>query len=238
MNLLSEIHQRSDNALRVYAGTLLAMSVAAIAVWVVVRDPIAVLLAVTVGALTIGLVLDAILKREPQDRRELARWLIDLHWPTRRHVMWALTVAAVGLGVRIGVGLLKDATASETTTANHSVTTQAPPPGIEIVGLALFVVIVGPLIEELVFRGVLQRFLSAYTGEGIAIGLIALVFAVLHIPNYGGFGQSLATLVIPMGVITVDAILWGVLYWQSRNVAVPFVAHGTSNLIALLLWIR
>jgi membrane protease YdiL (CAAX protease family) len=40
-----------------------------------------------------------------------------------------------------------------------------------------------------------------------------------------------------VAVIVVDSTLWGLLYERTGSVVAPALAHGSSNALALLLWI-
>jgi len=143
----------------------------------------------------------------------------------------------VGLASRLTIGTLGSLVQPDTTMATHSVVQRAGPTVPELVGIALVVVVIGPAVEETVFRGVIQRYLTHWTGALPAIGLVALTFGLLHVPQYGGFCQDLAPLAVPFAVITVDAVLYGALFARTGNVAVAFLAHGGANAVALLAWL-
>jgi membrane protease YdiL (CAAX protease family) len=88
--------------------------------------------------------------------------------------------------------------------------------------IAIPLVVAAPIVEELVFRGVLYRYLRGGLGVVFAIVLSALVFAVLHV-------------VIPplflMGVVLAALA-------QRTNSLLPgIVLHATNNgLIVLAIW--
>jgi membrane protease YdiL (CAAX protease family) len=76
--------------------------------------------------------------------------------------------------------------------------------------------------EELLFRGILQRFLAGSLGEIWAIALTSVVFGVAHLvtPLYG----VLAGLV---------SIYLGWLLVRHENLAVPIVTHAMYDFVAL-----
>lgn len=104
--------------------------------------------------------------------------------------------------------------------------------------LALVVISVGPLVEELLFRGVL---LSALLGIGrsrpamagrtrwIAILLSALIFGLLHLPDLSFFWYAVPNLML-LGV----ALAW--LRLRAGSLWPAVLAHGCNNLLAVIAW--
>lgn len=95
--------------------------------------------------------------------------------------------------------------------------------------LALLVVTLGPLVEELLFRGVLLSALARYTGQGAAIVLSAALFACVHLPDLSFLWYALPNL----------ALLGLVLGWlrvQSGSIWPAVLAHGVNNLLAVISW--
>ncbi|ADC46089.1 CAAX amino terminal protease family protein [Methanobrevibacter ruminantium M1] len=85
------------------------------------------------------------------------------------------------------------------------------------------VVILSPIIEEFLFRGIfLRRFNLELDNLTLAILISSVLFGICH--NFGGI---------------LGAILFGIcvsiLYVKSRNVLVPILAHFINNLISFLL---
>ncbi|WP_430388525.1 CPBP family intramembrane glutamic endopeptidase [Dyella sp. 20L07] len=97
------------------------------------------------------------------------------------------------------------------------------------VPLALLVVSVGPLVEELLFRGVLLSAISRYVGNGWAIGLTAVLFACVHLPDLSYLWYAVPNL----------ALLGLVLGWlrvQSGSIWPSVLAHGMNNMLAVVSW--
>ncbi|RDJ00033.1 CPBP family intramembrane metalloprotease [Dyella solisilvae] len=95
--------------------------------------------------------------------------------------------------------------------------------------LALIVVSLGPLVEELLFRGVLLSAVSRHVGNAWAIVLTALLFAVVHLPDLSFLWYALPNL----------ALLGLVLGWlrvQSGSIWPAVLAHGMNNLLAVVSW--
>ena len=87
----------------------------------------------------------------------------------------------------------------------------------------LTVVILSPIIEELLFRGIfLRRFNKELDNVTLAILISSFLFGICH--SFGGI---------------LGAILFGIcvsiLYIKSRNILVPIFAHFLNNLISFLL---
>jgi membrane protease YdiL (CAAX protease family) len=85
-------------------------------------------------------------------------------WPTRIHLVAAL-VAGIGLG--IGVDIIAHAT----TPTTHV---------IRLWNLILLDALLGPIIEESLFRGCLLPVVARTTGPTIGIAATAVLFATLH----------------------------------------------------------
>ena len=80
--------------------------------------------------------------------------------------------------------------------------------------------------EEIVFRGYLQRQLTAMTGHaGIAILLQAIIFGVGH--GYQGWK--------PMITISAVGFILGVLAWWRGNLRAGMIAHTALDLLAGLV---
>ena len=77
--------------------------------------------------------------------------------------------------------------------------------------------------EEMLFRGVLQYELAARIGQGVALGVTAVIFGFLHAitPTYA----LLATLA---------SLYFGYLYQTTGNLAVPITTHALYDVGALM----
>ena len=87
----------------------------------------------------------------------------------------------------------------------------------------LAVGMLGPVAEELIFRGWLLGFFQKKVGTMAAILLTAAGWTLLHY-QYG----------LPvLGVILVDGLLLGLARWRTRSVYPPIVMHMLYNLYAI-----
>ncbi len=95
--------------------------------------------------------------------------------------------------------------------------------------VALLVIGVIPALgEELLFRGVLQRFFIGWMrNPHLGIWLTAALFSAIHIQFLGFFPRMLL------------GALFGYLYYWSGNLWVPMLAHFTNNgFTVLMVWLH
>jgi len=95
---------------------------------------------------------------------------------------------------------------------------------LRVTALTAMAVVLAPVVEELVFRGGLFRFLRGRTPIWIALALPALIFASLHV-NYKTF-EGLITL----APLTAFGIVFSLAYERTGRIAVVMIAHGLFNL--------
>ncbi len=92
-----------------------------------------------------------------------------------------------------------------------------------IIGMTFLAVVLAPLVEELVFRAGMFRYLRTRTPDWIAFPLPAAIFAMLH-GNLVAFGPLFAL-----------GIIFAVAYERTGRLAVPIIAHGLFNLNTVIL---
>lgn len=100
--------------------------------------------------------------------------------------------------------------------------------------LAIIAVTIGPLVEELFFRGLFYPVLARRWGAVWAVVLTALPFALMHMPQYGyAWGALLVIFIVGVVCGTVRAV--------TCSVGASFLVHvgynGAQMLIALA-WTR
>lgn len=94
--------------------------------------------------------------------------------------------------------------------------------------LVLAAVVVAPVVEELVFRGVLLRALLRRTTDGWSIVVSALLFAAVHV-----LGDPGSALVFP--ALTGLGCLLGALAVRSGSLSRPILVHAGFNLFTTVL---
>lgn len=88
----------------------------------------------------------------------------------------------------------------------------------------LFVVVLAPVLEELVFRGYVQTAVSARLGAWPAIGISAVLFGLFHLSDPH---------VVP--VLTSVGVGLGWLRHRCGSVVPPILAHVLNNTLAMIL---
>ena len=91
----------------------------------------------------------------------------------------------------------------------------------EIVVAAATALLVAPLVEEIIFRGLLQRLVATYLGEGQGMIYAAAVFGVIHMQLWSLFG-----------LIGVGLVL-GFIFRATRSVTACILAHALHNAVSL-----
>ena len=96
---------------------------------------------------------------------------------------------------------------------------------------SMFAVTLGPLMEELFFRGFLYPVLERRTGVPLAIFFTALPFGLMHLPQYGyAWGAALIIFLVGVVLTAVRAV--------TKSVAASFLVHvgynGTLMIMAAL----
>ena len=79
------------------------------------------------------------------------------------------------------------------------------------------------MTEEVIFRAGLFRYLRTRTSRGVAFGLPAGIFAIMH-GNLVAFGPLFAL-----------GLIFAVAYECTGRIAVPIIAHGLFNLNTVVL---
>jgi membrane protease YdiL (CAAX protease family) len=85
-------------------------------------------------------------------------------------------------------------------------------------------------VEELIFRGYLFSALEAGLRRMWAVIVVqAVIFGVYHVPGRLAAGDSLPHLAASVAWLSGSGLLFGVLRWRYRNLAVPWLVHFAHN---------
>ncbi len=87
----------------------------------------------------------------------------------------------------------------------------------------VFAVIVGPVCEELVFRGFVMPLVIRTAGPALGIVLTGIVFGCLHAPEYSYSWQHIL-------IVTLAGIAFGYVRYQSESTAASAFLHAAFNL--------
>ncbi len=97
--------------------------------------------------------------------------------------------------------------------------------------LSIIAVTLGPLMEELFFRGLMYPVLARRLGAAWGIALTALPFGLIHLPQYG-WAWGAALIIVLVGVVC------GVVRAVTGSVGASFLVHvgynGTQMIIAVV----
>lgn len=145
---------------------------------------------------------------------------------TSRAMVWQVPLAwftTMVLTVVVGT-LLLEPTESNAVASTQAALNLGP---AALVGLAVAVVGIGPLVEEIIFRRVLLGWLEARTGIVLAVLAQAVLFAALHVIPQAmvlTFFLGLATAVLARR----HRSLWPALALHATNTAVALLAVATT----------
>lgn len=146
-----------------------------------------------------------------------------------RHGIWFLYAVLAGFGAALLGGWLTQLLAHGQV-VHQDVTVMGRHVSIGVrVALAVLVVCVAPVVEELVFRGVLLSGLMRYMKAGWAVAVTALIFGCVHLPDF-----KFAWYAIPALVLLGAVLAW--LRLRSRSLWPAVAAHGFNNLMAVIGW--
>lgn len=157
----------------------------------------------------------------------------------RRHL--ALGVA-VGLAVSLGLEPLLLAWWNPGPLPTHPMFAAAAGASMPLRGVVLLTACVAaPVVEELLFRGVLLTALLAYGRTALdtapsrgrtlaAVAVVSVLFGLVHIGTYGNSVPTIA--LITLGA---PALAW--LRLHTRSLWPAIAAHATMNLVASIAWL-
>jgi CAAX protease family protein len=162
-----------------------------------------------------SLALIAIVALVLRARRLPAREFLALRWPAGRTVALWLAAFAVLVVVEEWASRTLGLPAPESWRDRYT--------GLLLVVRLIGLVVLAPVAEELVFRGMLfGRIVRTRLGQPGAIIIPAALFALLHL-QYSP---------LEMGFVAVDGLFFGLARAQSRSLYVPILLHASGNAIA------
>ncbi len=94
----------------------------------------------------------------------------------------------------------------------------------------IFAILVIPFFEELIYRGLLQQRLAWYLNGSAAIILAAMVFGLQHLTP-----GSPAIVAVDLAGVTIDGVVYGLIFARCRSVFVSWTAHSAADLVGLIL---
>ncbi|QWT20837.1 CPBP family intramembrane metalloprotease [Bacillus sp. NP157] len=137
--------------------------------------------------------------------------------------------AVLGIVAPIAGGLLTQWLAGDHP-LTQSVSTLADHAHIALrMALLPIVVLVGPLVEEVLFRGALLALLRTRLGDNWGIALSAIVFGLIHLPDLAGLWYAIPNLIL-VGAFCA----W--LRVRAQSIWPAYVCHAANNSLATLAW--
>ncbi len=157
-------------------------------------------------------------------RRRRLTWR-DIGWlPTRPAWLFAAGFAAIGFYIVLiaGQAIIAQFTGNTGFGERPDAVAMFPPSVPAYLGSLAFGAVAVPMAEELLFRGVLYRWLRDRWGTWPGIFLSALIFALIHPPAAGA-----APLIFIIGL----GLAW--LYEKTGSLKPGMVLHGANNAIGI-----
>ncbi len=146
---------------------------------------------------------------------------VDAGWAP---LIW-LSAYAAQIVVAVLVVLLRVPLSSNTTSIRD-----LPGERGVLVALALTAVLLAPLVEEIVFRGVILRGFASRLAPWWAVIIQGALFGVAHVDPARGWGNvGLAIVLSSVGIVLGGAAL------LLRRIGPTILAHGLFNLVVVLI---
>jgi uncharacterized protein len=86
-----------------------------------------------------------------------------------------------------------------------------------------------PIVEEIIFRGVLQNYLSQKMKQSYAIIITSIIFAAVHFHSKQGYGN-----IVIITTLFFLSLFLGFLYVRQKSIVTPIALHATFNAISVL----
>ena len=102
-----------------------------------------------------------------------------------------------------------------------------------IISFAILAVVAAPIVEELIFRGVILRGFASAMPPWLSIGLQGILFGAAHIDPIRGTGNIGLVMILS----TVGIVLGGAAY-LIRRLAPTMISHALTNTIAVIFTSR
>jgi uncharacterized protein len=99
-----------------------------------------------------------------------------------------------------------------------------------LVAFLITAVVVAPIVEEMVFRGVVLRGLLSRLSPVLSIGLQGTMFGLVHLDPARGIGNIGLIM-----VLSVVGIVLGAAAFQLRRIGTTMIAHGIYNGVAMII---
>lgn len=163
---------------------------------------------------------------------------LNFRRPTLRDLGYVVAAVLLSFAVGVVLSLLVFALPEPPSTVFTDIELTNP---INYLVFIPFALLVNGPVEEVLFRGIIQRLLSERYGHVSAILLASVLFALYHLPAFYAVllmpNPPLVGIGVGLVVFTAAGIVFGSVYARTNNLTVPAVAHGVYNaLVSLILY--
>jgi membrane protease YdiL (CAAX protease family) len=135
----------------------------------------------------------------------------------------AISAVPIGAGLQMFSGLLMDYLNVPLKEQEAISTLRASAGGLDRLVLGVYAIVLAPVAEELVFRGIMYPAIKQAGYPRLAVWLTAILFGAIHV--------NLATF-IPLTVFAL-VLIW--LYERTDNLLAPITAHSLFNTVNFVL---
>ncbi len=143
-------------------------------------------------------------------------------WPSMGWLPFSVSAGSlIGLGILLAFGVGFGSLLLKTPEGPNPMT-KLLADRASLVLIAVFGVTLGPLCEELIFRGFLQPLLVRSLGPAPGIVLAALPFGLLHLPEYGNSWRHGL-------LITTAGVAFGWVRHMTGSTRASTIVHGAYN---------
>jgi len=97
------------------------------------------------------------------------------------------------------------------------------------VAYALLVAVMIPIVEEIIFRGIIQNFTARFLPIWSSIFLTSFIFAMCHVT----YGQGIGNLQIIPGLFVLSGLV-GYLYEREKKLLAPIGLHIAVNTVSTI----
>jgi uncharacterized protein len=103
-------------------------------------------------------------------------------------------------------------------------------PAFSNLAVLIPLILVLSLREELVFRSLFQERIAWFLGPVTSIVGVSVLFALTHFS-----AGPVAIVALDLLFVFFDSVVYGLIFWRSRNVFVAWAAHASADLVGLAL---
>jgi membrane protease YdiL (CAAX protease family) len=96
-------------------------------------------------------------------------------------------------------------------------------PGDGLLIKVLYVIIAAPVVEELLFRGIVLNRLNSWVPTWVAVLASGVLFGAMHLDLLQGIVSS------------ISGVAFALVYMRYRNIWIPIAGHIAGNLAAITL---